>query len=313
MRAYYNAEDMRQLSMTTMTQNQGSRRITAGERAGIPPRRMDFDFPAETTKYWYGNSAFLTTFWVTLSALFPEGETFFVDSVKNFRKDLKDPKLKDEVSGFIGQEALHSKEHEAFNDMAEKHGLPVLALDKELGVLFKWIRKYVPKKTQLALTVALEHYTAIIAEQLLRENFHQEMFRDREALKLWMWHALEENEHKTVAYDVYEQVGGGYFNRVATMLIGTLVFAVVVGSGHLRLLKADGQLFKWKDNWRGLKFLWGWKGLFPRLARQYFDFYRPSFHPNDHDTVALLEEWRQRMLNEGGLLAEQTYSKARNA
>lgn len=299
--------------MTTMTQAQGTRRITAGERVGIPPRRMDFDFPEKTTKYWYGDSAFLTTFWVTLSALFPEGETFFVDSVKNFRKDLKDQKLKDEVSGFIGQEALHSKEHEAFNDMAEKHGLPVLALDKELGVLFKWIRKYVPKKTQLALTVALEHYTAIIAEQLLREDFHQEMFRDREALKLWMWHALEENEHKTVAYDVYEQVGGGYLNRVITMLVGTLVFAAVVGSGHMRLLKADGQLFKWKDNWRGLKFLWGGKGLFPRLARQYFDFYRPSFHPNDHDTVALLEEWRQRMLNEGGLLAEQTYSKARNA
>lgn len=299
--------------MATMTQAQGTPRITAGERVGIPPRRMDFEFPDETTKYWYGDSAFLTTFWVTLSALFPEGETFFVDSVKNYRKDIKDQKLKDEVSGFIGQEALHSKEHEAFNDMAEKHGLPALKLDKELGVLFRLIRKYVPKKMQLALTVALEHYTAIIAEQLLREDFHQEMFRDREALKLWMWHALEENEHKTVAFDVYEQVGGGYLTRVSTMLIGTLVFAVVVGSGHIRLLKADGQLTNWKANWRGLKFLWGWKGLFPRLGRQYFDFYRPGFHPSDHDTVELLEEWRQRMLNDGGLLAEQTYSKSRKA
>ena len=313
MRAYYNAEDMRQLSMTTMTQNQGSRRITAGERAGIPPRRMDFDFPAETTKYWYGNSAFLTTFWVTLSALFPEGETFFVDSVKNFRKDLKDPKLKDEVSGFIGQEALHSKEHEAFNDMAEKHGLPVLALDKELGVLFKWIRKYVPKKTQLALTVALEHYTAIIAEQLLRENFHQEMFRDREALKLWMWHALEENEHKSVAYDVYELIGGGYFTRIFAMIVATIGFIVFVGQGHLRMLWANGTLFDIKDNAKGFWKLLGWKGLFPRLFFKYMDFYRPGFHPNDHDTVKLLEDWRERMLNEGGLLAEQTYSKSKAA
>ena len=80
--------------MATMTQAQGTPRITAGERAGIPPRRMDFEFPDETTKYWYGDSAFLTTFWVTLSALFPEGETFFVDSVKNYRKDIKDQKQK---------------------------------------------------------------------------------------------------------------------------------------------------------------------------------------------------------------------------
>ena len=169
-----NRKDFR---MTTATQTQtigkGAPRITAGERAGIPPRRMDFEFPAETTRYWYGDNAFLTTFWVTLSALFPEGETFFVDSVKNYRDRITDKHLKDQVSGFIGQEALHSKEHEEFNRMAEKHGLPAETLDKELAVLFRLFRKYMPKKMQLALTVALEHYTAIIAEQLLREDFHQ--------------------------------------------------------------------------------------------------------------------------------------------
>lgn len=298
--------------MTTMTQIEKAPRMTAGERAGIPPRRMDFEFPADTTRYWYGDNAFLTTFWVTLSALFPEGETFFVDSVKNYRDRITDQLLKDQVSGFIGQEALHSKEHEEFNRMAEKHGLPAETLDKELGVLFRLFRKYMPKKMQLALTVALEHYTAIIAEQLLREDFHQGMFRDEESLKLWMWHALEENEHKTVAFDMYNLIGGGYFTRVGTMAFGTVVFGLVVISGHLRLLHADGSLFKWKENWKGLKFLWGWKGLFPRLGRQYFDFYRPGFHPNDHDTAALLESWRQKMLNEGGLLAEQTYSRSRN-
>ncbi|MEC8443753.1 MAG: metal-dependent hydrolase [Pseudomonadota bacterium] len=302
------------MTHTTVVQPQTPKapRMTAGERAGIPPRRMDFEFASDTPRYWYGDNEFLTTFWVTLSALFPEGEDFFVDSVKNYRDRITDPKLKAEVSGFIGQEALHSKEHEAFNRMAEQHGLPAETLDKELAVLFKVFRRYMPKKMQLALTVALEHYTAIIAEQLLREDFHQRMFRDEESLKLWMWHALEENEHKTVAYDVYNLIGGGYATRVGTMAFGTLVFAVVLISGHLRLLHADGSLFKWKANWRGLKFLWGWKGLFPRLARQYFDFYRPGFHPNDHDTAQLLEDWRQRMLKPGGLLSEQTYAKQRN-
>ncbi|MEC8909103.1 MAG: metal-dependent hydrolase, partial [Pseudomonadota bacterium] len=259
------------------------------------------------------DNAFLTTFWTTLSALFPAGETFFIDSVKNYRHVVTDQKLKDEISGFIGQEALHTKEHQAFNDMADRHGLPSGRIDKELWGLLDLAKKVFPKKLQLATTVALEHYTAILAEQLLRDTDHQENIQDREALKLWMWHALEENEHKSVAYDVYELIGGGYFTRIFAMIVATIGFIVFVGQGHLRMLWANGTLFDIKDNAKGFWKLLGWKGLFPRLFFKYMDFYRPGFHPNDHDTVKLLEDWRERMLNEGGLLAEQTYSKSKAA
>ncbi|WP_296982589.1 MULTISPECIES: metal-dependent hydrolase [unclassified Thalassolituus] len=281
------------------------KRMTAGERAGIPPRRMDFEFADNTQRYWYRNSPFLTTFWSTLSALFPEGETFFVDSVRNYRKDITDPLLKDQITGFIGQEAMHSKEHKAFNDLAEKHGLPAGKLDKELGVLLRFARRTLPKKHQLAVTVALEHYTAILAEQLLRDPSHQANIQDPEALKLWMWHALEENEHKVVAYDVYRQVGGGYLHRILTMLVVTLFFFAVVGSGHLRLLAADRKLFDIKGNLKGFWYLWGPRGLFPKLLPQYLDFFRPGFHPSQHDTVQLLDDWREKMLRPGGMLADQ--------
>ena len=280
-------------------------RQTAGAKANIPPRRMDFEFADDTSRYWYRNSPFLTTFWTTLSALFPEGETFFVDSVRNYRKQITDPLLKAQVSGFIGQEAMHSKEHTAFNKLAEKHGLPANKLDKELGVLLRLTRRFVPKKSQLAVTVALEHYTAILAEQLLRDPSHQANIQDPEALKLWMWHALEENEHKIVAYDVYRLIGGGYFHRVITMLIVTLFFFAVVGSGHLRLLAADRKLTDFRGNLKGFWYLWGPKGLFPKLLPQYLDFFRPGFHPNDHDTVQLLDDWREKMLGPGGMLADQ--------
>ncbi len=289
----------------TATAPTGKVRMTAGERAGIPPRRMDFEFSEESKRYWYADNSFLTTFWTTLSSLFPEGETFFVDSVKNYRHEIKDQLLKDQVSGFIGQEAMHSKEHAAFNDIAERHGLPANKLDKELGMLFKLGRKILPKKLQLAITVALEHYTAILAEQLLRDERHQENIQDPEALKLWMWHALEENEHKIVAYDVYETIGGGYFTRVFAMLFSTIFFFAIVGQGHIRLMWADRSLFKMKDNLKGLWFLWGWKGLFPQLFFKYLDYFRPGFHPNDHDTVQLLDDWREKMLQEGGMLADQ--------
>jgi predicted metal-dependent hydrolase len=280
-------------------------RQTAGAKANIPPRRMDFEFADETKRYWYKDSPFLTTFWSTLSTLFPEGETFFVDSVRNYRKDISDPLLKAQVSGFIGQEAMHSKEHKAFNDLAEKHGFPANNLDRDLGYLLRFARKVLPKKHQLAVTVALEHYTAILAEQLLRDPSHQANIQDPEALKLWMWHALEENEHKIVAYDVYNLIGGGYFTRVLTMIIVTFFFFAVVGIGHIRMLWADRKLFDVWGNLKGFWYLWSPKGLFPKLLPQYLDFFRPGFHPNDHDTVQLLDDWREKLLGKGGLLADQ--------
>lgn len=280
-------------------------RQTAGEKANIPPRRMDFVFAEDTKRYWYRDSPFLTTFWSTLSTLFPEGETFFVDSVRNYRHLVTDPLQKAQVSGFIGQEAMHSKEHQAFNDLADKHGFPASNLDRDLGYLLRFTRKALPKKIQLAITVALEHYTAILAEQLLRDPAHQENIQDPEALKLWMWHALEENEHKVVAYDVYNLIGGGYFTRILTMLVVTFFFFTVVGIGHTRMLWADGKLFDIKNNLKGLWYLWSPKGLFPKLLPQYLDFFRPSFHPSDHDTEQLLDDWRERLLGEGGILYDQ--------
>lgn len=288
-------------------------RQTAGALANIPPRRMDFVFAEDTKRYWYRDSPYLTTFWTTLSTLFPEGETFFVDSVKNYRKRIEDPLLKAQVSGFIGQEAMHSKEHQAFNDLAEKHGYPANNLDRDLGKLLGFTRRFVPKKIQLAITVALEHYTAILAEQLLRNPVHQQNIQDPEALKLWMWHALEENEHKTVAYDVYNLVGGGYFTRVLTMLVVTLFFFAVVGIGHARMLWSDGKLFDIKGNLKGFWYLWSPKGLFPQLLPQYLDFFRPGFHPNDHDTVQLLDDWREKLLGKGGMLASQIKNPQRAA
>ena len=293
--------------------NNDSVRMTAGERAGIPPRRMDFQFADDTKRYWYADNAFLTTFWTTLSALFPAGETFFIDSVKNYRDRVTEQTLKDAISGFIGQEAMHTKEHQAFNDMGAKHGLPTLQLDKELWGLLGLTKKIFPKKMQLATTVALEHYTAILAEQLLRDKQHQENIQDPEALKLWMWHALEENEHKAVAYDVYELIGGGYVTRATAMILATLCFIIFVGQGHIRLLWANGSLFNLKDNLKGMWALWGWKGLFPRLLFKYLDFFRPGFHPNDHDTVQLLDDWRHRMLDQGGILANQIKNPSKAA
>lgn len=277
-----------------------------GAQVGIPPRRMDFDFnPAETSRYYYDNNPFLSSFMTALSSLFPEGESFFVEAVREYRDKITDPKLRAEVSGFIGQEAMHSKEHEAFNQAATAQGYPVDKLDRDVGKLLAFAAK-LPKPVRLAATVCLEHYTAIIAEMLLRDPEVQKMFSP-EMKKLWLWHALEENEHKNVAYDVYQQQVGSYALRAGTMIPTTIIFFAVTFWFHGRLLASDGQLTNVRQTVSGLNYIWGrkGKGVFSRLLPQYLDFFRPNFHPSQHDTNALLDEWREKLFGKNGMLKDQ--------
>jgi predicted metal-dependent hydrolase len=277
-----------------------------GAQAKIPPRRMDFEFKSEESpRYFYGNDPFLSIFWQNFSALLPEGEAFFVEAVRHYRSQITDPLLKAQVSGFIGQEAMHAKEHDAFNKMIATKGLPLDKVDSDLHTILTTVFKYLPKSMSLAATVCLEHYTAIMAEQLLRDPEHQGMMNDQQVLAMWLWHALEENEHKAVAFDVLEQVNGSYLLRAGTMIPTTILLFAIGGAFNLRLLAADGQLFKVRQNLRGLNFLFGYKGLFPKLVPQFFDFFKPGFHPNDHDTSALLEEWREKLFGANGMLKDQ--------
>jgi len=145
---------------------------------------------------------------------------------------------------------------------------------------------------------------------LLRDPEVQQKF-SAEARQLWLWHALEENEHKTVAYDVYEKMVGSYGLRVATMGLTTVIFFAVTFAFHARMLAADGQLFKFRQNWNAFKYCWnGKKGVFSRLLPQYLDFFRPSFHPNDHDTNALLAQWKDILFAKEGLLYDQLKNKS---
>lgn len=276
-----------------------------GADVGIPPRRMDFAFPESATpRYWYGDDAFVSLYFGMLSALFPEGEQFFVDSVRHFRDRIDDPMLKAQIAGFIGQEAMHTKEHQALNAAMQKMGVSLEDIDRELKPILGLVRKVTTKRMQLAATCALEHFTATIAEQLLRDPQHRE--NAHPAVRgLWLWHALEENEHKTVAFDVYGKVGGNYPERAGIMVATTVIFLALTTWWHAKLLREDKRLFNWRDNLKGVRYLWGRKGLFSKLLPQYLDYYKPGFHPDDHDTRELLDEWRGILFGEGGMLYGQ--------
>src|SRR3990167_8619454 len=275
---------------------------TKAKTAPIPPRRLDFDFNAATAKrYFYADDPFLSAFWLSMSTLFPAGEDFFIASVRQYRDQIDDPVLRAQIAGFIGQEAMHKKEHMAWNAMARQQGYPTRALEETLGGVLGSLQRFTPKIFRLATTVCLEHYTAITAEQLLRDPAQQAVV-DPEALQIWLWHALEENEHKSVAFDVFQQVSGNYLIRAGAMIPTTLIYFMVITGFQITLLSSDGQLLNVRGHLRGLKALFGENGMFTRLKAPYLDFYRRDFHPTQHDTVELLEEWREKLFGKDGLL-----------
>ena len=196
-----------------MTSKNTDKVLKGGASVGIPPRHMDFQFSETMPKYFYANNATATIFFAMLSASFPPGERFFMDSVRHFRNRVTDKRQRAAISGFMGQEAIHGREHDRLNELLAERGFDMETPERFVKVMLSVLTK-LPKSTQLAATTFMEHFTALLAEQLLEDEEFRSL-ADPEMIKIWQWHALEELEHKAVAYDVYELIGNSHGERIA--------------------------------------------------------------------------------------------------
>ena len=187
----------------------------------ITVRNPKFSFVGNVPKYWWAGRALPTHLANGLNLVFPEGERFFIRSVRAFSKNISDPKLSERVAGFIAQEVQHGREHESFFDTLRAEGY---SIDRYLkfytAFSFGFIEKISTRRLNLATTAALEHYTATIAENLLKDSFFKET-ANTTMRDLFYWHAAEEIEHKSVAFDVMTYANVSYFTRVSGMLMAT--------------------------------------------------------------------------------------------
>ncbi|HCT40145.1 MAG TPA: metal-dependent hydrolase [Moraxellaceae bacterium] len=276
--------------------------------AGITVRRMDFEF-SNVPRYWADKDPHFTHLLNALSATFPEGERFFVHSVRHFQNRITDPVLRQQVSAFIGQEAMHAKEHSHYNEYARQHGIDLGFIENFARQRMAFIKDKMSPERQLAITCALEHFTAILAEQMLTEPDIFEKF-DPSMMNLWLWHAVEESEHKGVAFDVYQDLVGDYRLRIRAMAITTFFFIMHTTWFQARLLKADGKLFDVRIWLKGLDRMWGRKGHFRKLIPSYLQYYRPDFHPWQHDNRAVLEKWKRALNLDDAAVGKKTVAAA---
>jgi len=257
------------------------------ERAGILIRRPKRDLSARIPRHWFGGDAFATHVFDALSSTFPFGEAFFVRSVNHYRSQIEDPVLRERIAGFAGQEGQHSRLHDEHVALLLGHGYAHLAARNRLfDRLVRWQNRRFPRMS-LAVTAALEHLTALLARQLLgSERFTRQMHPAM--ARLWRWHALEEAEHKAVAYDVLSIVAPSPLRRRAVMILVTLDLASETLQRTAYMLWVDGLLFR-RETWsRGWRFLLGPEGFLRGLGADYRAWYRRDFHPDQIDDRALI-------------------------
>lgn len=277
-------------------------------RRDVNVRRIQFDYPqGSLRRHFVDDDLVMSHVVAVLSATFPPGEDFFVQSVRYYADRVTDPELKRQVRGFIGQEVTHGREHRDLNDRLQTMGYPT----HRVSAFVRWALadawKRAPKRLCLAYTAALEHYTATIAECLLTKPEAQRLLGNTEVRNVLLWHALEETEHKAVAFDVYRAVGGTErmrrwaFRIQSVGLIGLVVIATALSMlgdratyNPVRLVRSIAALrhspFLERDVLRNLR-----------------DYQQDGFHPDDHDNAALLDRWTAELFGPEGRLTDHLH------
>ena len=264
------------------------------EPVSITPRDLHFDIAGGRTNTWLGGDIVGTAVFNAFSLTLPEGERLFMDAVREYRSQLSG-RLLEEARAFISQEAVHAREHRSINGLLDRHRYPVNAIEAGIRERLTRVRERGPM-AMLSVTIALEHFTAMIADRLLGDE-RLLAGAPRDVARLWQWHALEEFEHRAVAFDVFAEATRDWSprrrrrarNRV--MRDVTILFVGVITRSAARLLAADGM----DPSIAGMRVLWflfGWPGPFRRCWARYLDWFRPDFHPSQHDNRPLLERWR---------------------
>lgn len=261
-------------------------------RPAITPRKPPLGFE-HVPKHWFAGLPVPTHISNGVNLLFPYGERFFVRSVYHFLDQITDPELRAAVKGFGNQEGRHARAHEDYFDTLRAHGYQIDRFLKLYGWLSARIEKISSAKLRLATTAAAEHFTAIMAEgaatEMPLELVHPQM------RQLLLWHAAEELEHKSVAFDVLQTVDDSYALRLAGMAMASVMLSAWWAAATFMLLRQDGisplQALRHLREMRQAAVKLGQsmpkpisERVFGRGLREYL---RRDFHPDKNDNYHL--------------------------
>ncbi len=241
---------------------------------------------------WLATSLPITRVVNALSLVFPEGERFFIRSVRHYADVVEArPALAARVRAFVGQEGRHGHEHDRMNRALAAQGYDIDAfLSVYHRVAYELVEPRVPPHVRLATTVALEHMTATLAEVALTMPVLRDA--DPEVREMLEWHAAEEIEHKSVAFDVLMEVDPSMRTRAAGFAMGLAVLTSAWLTGMAMLAADDRRLgapAEPLDARAERRFLRTLGPVARFVASSLAEYARPDFHPDARDNYELAE------------------------
>ncbi len=267
---------------------------TAGKTAIVPRENLDFGLDGDIPRHWLGGDPFKTRFFDALSVTFPEGERFFISCVRDYREQVSDVSLQEEIRAFMRQEAQHGRVHTLYNNRLKAHGIDVDWLERMQRETQDRIRRHRSRKMTIATTAAFEHLTAIMCHGFVERKDLVADF-DPRMRAMYAWHAMEEVEHKAVAFDVMQKVANvGYLRRTGAMLMISFFYLIRTFSLMHYMLRKDGYGF-WRQTLLWPAGLW-WlykpkRGLWTGVMGHYLQYFRPGFHPWDEGQLHSYQVW----------------------
>lgn len=267
----------------------------------IIPRKMNFDLAKHNTQDWCCNSLLISAYMNGVSLALPLGEHFFIKSIRQFEADITEPQLQDDLKRFVAQEAIHSRQHQLYNELLIRDGYDTKAIEQRTqNALDEHWEKSTPLE-RLAFTIALEHATHVLGDQILS---HPERLVDwnPEFRAFWLWHAAEEVEHKAVCFDLFQQLGGTYLMRCKALVISTIRMLDIFWQSQYDLMQQSCQMrnipmpSKAQIRKENLSFIFGKYGILRGFQNAYSEWFMPNYHPWKHDNRQALNDWKSKTL-----------------
>jgi len=260
----------------------------------IIPRRPKWDFADLKERLFFGGNGLKSAFVVALSGSFPPGEKEFIQSVRLFVNQVRDPKLIEDVKDFTAQEGQHSLQHKLLNEAFDRLGYLATQVSEQFEVIEQEWAEERSDADRLAATVVMEHITAVMAHFALTRPEEFDPLPDS-VQELLLWHAIEEIEHKSVAFDVYEECVGDRNRLRRQLLLHMVLFPLGIRDFQRMLLHELGHKPTWKERAEMARYLLGPKGLVVSVLPRYLALLKPGFHPWDLDDSHLVADWKDRL------------------
>jgi predicted metal-dependent hydrolase len=269
---------------------------TGASTSPLRPRDPAIELDLPLPRHWFGGNVVATHMSNGLHMLFPAGERYFVRSVNHYLDRISDPRVREQIRGFFGQEGRHAKEHERVLGQLRAQGFTIsgfLRLYDRLA--FGVVERLLPPSMNLAVTAACEHFTAMMAEDALRRRLLD--YAHPRMRQLLLWHAAEEIEHRAVAFDVLHLVNPSYVLRLAGLLVAALCLGGFWILGTLTLLWQERQLgaqrlaADWRHTYVPPKSGDGESQAGSTIVAGIRDYLRRDFHPSQRNIDHLAADY----------------------